>query len=165
LQGNLVATGAAPISVTAGGTGPQSITTGAGADTIVDQSSGGDTITGGGGADSINVAGHAGADSFTYSATTDSRNTTAGHDTIAGFGSSDLLNFSALNASLHIGTLQAAGGQIAADSIAWVNTGSAMDVYINDTGAALATTNITNAGLMEITLTGVASLSASNFHA
>ena len=40
-----------------------------------------------------------------------------------------------------------------------------MDVYINDTGAALATTNITNAGLMEITLTGVSSLSASNFHA
>jgi hypothetical protein len=165
LQGNLVATGAAPISVTAGGAGPQSITTGAGADTIVDQTSGGDTITGGGGADSINVAGHAGADSFTYSATTDSRNTTAGHDTIAGFGSSDLLNFSTLNANLHIGALQAAGSQIAADSIAWVNTGSAMDVYINDTGAALATTNITNAGLMEITLTGVSSLSASNFHA
>jgi hypothetical protein len=165
LQGNLATSGAGPINVTATGSGPQSITTSTGADTITDQTSGGDTIHGGGGADNINVSGHPGADSFTYSATSDSRNTTTGHDTITGFSASDLLDFSALNANLHIGTLQAAGSQIAADSIAWVNLGaSGMGVYVNDGGTALATTS-TNANLMEISLAGASSRSASNFRA
>jgi hypothetical protein len=111
----------------------------------------------------MNVTGHAVADTFTYSATTDSLNTISGHDTITGFGGSDLLDFSLLNPSLKVGGLQAAGSQIAADSIAWVNLGaSGMGVYVNDTANALATTN-TN--LMGTTLAGVSSLSASNFHA
>jgi hypothetical protein len=164
LQGNLlVSSGNGSTTVTATGSGPQSITMGNGADTIIAETTGGDTIHGGGGADNINVTGHTAADTFTYSATTDSLNTTAGHDTITGFSGSDLLDFSSLNPSLKVGGLEAAGSQIAADSIAWVNLGaSGMGVYVNDTTNALATTNTS---LMETTLAGVSSLSASNFHA
>jgi hypothetical protein len=164
LQGNLlVSSGNGSTTVTATGSGPQSITTGNGADTIIAETTGGDTIHGGGGADNINVSGHTVADTFTYSATTDSLNTTAGHDTITGFSGSDLLDFSSLNPSLKVGGLEAAGSQIAADSIAWVNLGaSGIGVYVNDTANALATTNTS---LMETTLAGVSSLSASNFHA
>jgi hypothetical protein len=39
-----------------------------------------------------------------------------------------------------------------------------MGVYVNDGGTALATTS-TNANLMEISLAGASSLSASNFRA
>jgi hypothetical protein len=168
LQGNLSWTsGAGPITVTATGSGPQSITTGTGADTIIAQTSGGDTIHGGGGADSINVTGHTVADSFTYSATTDSRNTTTGHDTIAGFAAggsiNDLLGFSALNSGLSIEGQISSGATVGADSIAWLYSGGNAMVYVNDTAGALATSN-TN--LMEITLSGLSSgLSTSNFKA
>ena len=98
LQGNLSTSGAGPVNVTAAGSGKQTITTSTGADTITDPTSGNDTIKGGGGADSINVTGHSGADSFVYSATTDSRNTATGHDLITGFtNANDKLDFSNVN--------------------------------------------------------------------
>ena len=167
LAGNLSWTsGAGPITVTATGSGPQSITTGTGADTIIAQTSGGDTIHGGGGADSINVTGHTGADSFTYSATSDSLNT-AGHDLITGFmpSAKDLLDFSNVNpGTLNIQGLISSGtsGTVNADSIGWLFVGGSAMVYENNTNRALATNNTS---LMEISLAGVSSLSASNFRA
>ena len=153
--------------MTATGSAPHTIQTGGGADSIT-AVVGGDTIQGGGGGDSINVVGHGAADAFAYAATSDSLNTTAGHDTIMGFAASgsisDLLDFSKLNnLSLSVGGSVASGSTIAANTIDWVNLGASAMVYVNDTGGALASNS---ASLMEITLNGVAgSLSASNFKA
>ena len=150
--------------MTATGTG-QTIQTGSGKDTITATNGGGDTIQAGGGGDSINVTGHTGADTFAYAATSDSLNTTAGHDTITGFSASggDLLNFSSLNTGLNIGGAVASGSTIAANTIDWVNLGANSTVYVNDTAGALATSS---ASLMEIALNGVTgSLSSTNFKA
>jgi uncharacterized repeat protein (TIGR03803 family) len=168
LQGNLAAgvdNGA--LNVTATGTSAQTIRTGSGADTIT-AAHGGDTIQGGGGGDTINVSGHTTADTFVYAATSDSLNSTTGHDTISGFigangNTHDLLSFSQINKGLHIQGPVASGSTIAADTIAWVNLGASAMVYVNDTGGALASNS---ASLMEMTLNGVTgSLSASNFKA
>ena len=112
--------------------------------------------------------GHSAADTFAYAATSDSFNTTTGHDTVTGFAASgsisDLLDFSQLNnSSLSIGGAVASGSTIPANTIDWVNLGASTMVYVNDTGGALASNS---ASLMEITLNGLTgSLSASNFKA
>ena len=140
----------------------------AAAPTSITAAVGGNTIQGGGGGDSINVLGHGAADAFAYATTSDSLNTTAGHDTITGFAASgsinDLLDFSKLNnLSLSVGGSVASGSTIAANTIDWVNLGASAMVYVNDTSGALASKS---ASLMEITLNGVAgSSSASNFKA
>jgi hypothetical protein len=164
--GNLSAgseTGA--LVVTATGTGAHNIQTGGGADTIT-AAHGGDTIQGDGGGDSIIVTGHSVADTFAYAATSDSLNTTGGHDTITGFTAAstihDLLDFSSLNPSLNIqGALS--GNTVNANSIAWLYLGGNAMAYVNDTGSALSTTDTS---IMEITLAGVATgLSSQNFKA
>ena len=154
------------LTVTATGAGPQTIQTGSGADKVT-ASTGGDTFQVNGKGDTINVSNHTAADSFNYSATSASLNTTAGHDTITGFlaGSSinDLLGFSALNPNLSIEGHLSTGAKVAADSIAWLYSSGGAMVYVNDTSSALATTS---ASLMEITLNNVTSgLSATNFKA
>jgi len=141
------------------------IEAGTGADTIT-ASNGADTIEGGGGGDSINVLGHTVADTFLYSAVSDSLNTTAGHDTIVGLltgGSShDLLDFSAINSALSVNG-QVSGGSVAADSIEWAYSGGNAMVYLNDSAGALSTTS---SSLMEVTLVGVTSgLSSAVFKA
>jgi Ca2+-binding RTX toxin-like protein len=166
LAGNLVATGAGAIAVTATGKGPQTIETGGGNDTII-AATGGDTVQGGGGGDGINVSGHPVADSFIYAARSDSLNTSVGHDTITGFLASgsiyDQLDFSKLNPGVNIEGQVSSGSSVAADSIAWLYPGGNAMLYVNDTARALATGSTS---LMEITLAGVSSgLSASNFRA
>jgi Ca2+-binding RTX toxin-like protein len=137
------------------GAGPQTIQTGSGADSIT-ALLGGDTIRGGGGADAINVQGHTSADTFVYGKVSESANTAA-HDTIAGFaatgGFHDLLDFSAINANLNI-VGQLSGTSIAADSIGWTYSGGDAHVFLNNTASTLSTAN---AGLLEVTLTGVSS--------
>jgi hypothetical protein len=163
--GNLAAssdTGA--LNVTTADTGPHTIQTGSGKDTIT-ALGGGDTIQGGGGGDAINVLGHTVADTFTYAATSDSLNTSTGHDTITGFtvgGSAhDLLNFSALNSGLSFEGPVVSGGIVNADSIAFLYSGGSAMVYVNNTASSVTTTN---ANLMEMTLAGVSSgLSNSHF--
>jgi hypothetical protein len=163
LRGNLAAgadTGA--LNVTATGTSAQTIRTGSGADTIT-AGKGGDTIQGGGGGDTINVSGHTTADTFAYAATSDSLNTTTGHDTITGFIRADVLNFSQISKTLKVQGPVASGSSIAAKTIAWVNLGSSDIVYVNNTSGTLASNSPL---LMEIALNQVTgSLSASNFRA
>ena len=170
LKGGLnAANDSGAINATFAAAGPRTIQTGSGADTITDRTGGGDTIQANGGGDTITVTGHTAGDTFSYAATSDSLNTTTGHDTITGFtatGSAhDLLNFAALNSSLTYQSVAlAAGGTVNADSIAVLYSGGNAMVYVNDTSTAMAAT-AANTSLMEITLNKVTSgtLTASNF--
>ena len=106
------------------------------------------------------------SDVFVYTAVNESINGGA-HDTITGFlaggAVNDVMDFLAINPKLHVEGALTGGAKVAADSIAWVYSGTNAFVYVNDTSSALATSS---GSLMEITLAGVQhGLSASNFKA
>jgi Ca2+-binding RTX toxin-like protein len=106
-----------------GGSGTNSITTG----------SGHNTVTGGGGADLL--FGGSGDDRFVFNATSDS--TVAAHDSISNFAhGTDVIDTSAINSITTIQGLISGGTQVAAHSIAWIQSGADTIVYANSTGAA-----------------------------
>ncbi|RBP07126.1 hypothetical protein DFR50_12956 [Roseiarcus fermentans] len=165
LNGGLDASGySGALAVTATGAG--SILTGSGTDTVT-ASKGGNTIAVNGQGDSITVTGHTAADSFVWSATGASPNTSSGHDTITGFAAgksiNDLLNLSAISPGLTIQGALSSGSTVAADSVAWLYSGGGAMVYVNTSSSALSTGDTS---LMAIGLAGVSSgLSAANFKA
>jgi hypothetical protein len=167
--GNLAASAyTGKLTVTVSGTAPQAITTGSGADSIT-AANGADTITAGAGADTINVSGHALADSFAYTAVSDSRNTSSGHDTITGFlagtgtgAINDTLDFSAiLGPTYSVQALGSTSTKVNPDSIAWIYSSTANQTlaYVNATGGALSQTSNQ---LMEVILAGNVHLAAAN---
>ena len=106
-----------------GGSGTNSITTG----------SGHNTVTGGGGADLL--FGGSGDDRFVFNATSNS--TVAAHDSISNFAhGTDVIDTSAINSITTIQGLISGGTQVAAHSIAWIQSGADTIVYANSTGAA-----------------------------
>lgn len=126
--------------------------------------SGGDTFEGGGGRDVIDVSGHAAADTFVYSAASDSLNAIGARDKITGFqavgGFHDLMDFSHLDPNLTVdGALS--GNVVAAHSIEWLYNGGGAMIYVNDSASALSTASVS---LMEVTLSNVtAGLGSADF--
>jgi hypothetical protein len=120
--------------------------------------SGTDTIKGGGASDTL--SGGAGNDKFVYS--TQSESTHSAFDTISDFQSgSDLIEFKTVSGITLVGSsLAGATASVAAHTIAWFTSGGQTIVYGNGTNGAL---NAGNANLLEIKLSGVASLQASDF--
>ena len=158
------------LSVIASGSTPHSITTGSGKDSVT-ASNGGDMITAGVGGDSINVSGHTAADTFAYQATSDSTNTSSGHDIIAGFSATgngaafnDVIDLSAVAGISSVeGGLTRSSQTVAAHSIAWIFNASTNQtmVYANATNSALSQSS---SSLMLIDLAGGnLHLSANNF--
>src|SRR5262249_24920826 len=128
--------------------------------------SGNDTIAGGVGADAL--TGGAGADHFVYNTTSDS--TVANHDTITDFvHNTDKIDFSAIigiantsqNGNNFFQGVINGSTNVAADSIALVQSGSDTLVYGNDTTSAVSQ----GSAHLEIVLTGVtaSTLTASDF--
>ena len=128
-------------------TGNLTVTGGSGANTIT-AGSGNNTITGGGGADTL--TGGAGIDHFVFAAISDS--TVASHDTINSFvHGSDVIDTSAILGITAVQGLISGATQVAAHSIAWIQSGADTIVYANSTGAAEAQA----AADMAITLTSI----------
>jgi Ca2+-binding RTX toxin-like protein len=137
----LTLTGSASATVTLGSggslaagsdTGNLTITGGSGVNTIT-VGSGNNTITGGGGADVL--TGGAGTDRFVFNATSDS--TVAAKDSINNFAhGSDVIDTSAIAGITTVQGLISGATQIAAHSIAWIQSGADTIVYANTTGAA-----------------------------
>src|SRR5262249_37288393 len=122
------------------------------------------TITGGGGADTLTGGG--GADKFEYSAVGNSNH--SAFDAITDFSHAqgdkiDLSGFAANTfTTFKTGALATATSSVAAHTIAWFTDGTNTIVFANPTGGAL---NGGNSGLLEIHLTGITSLSVSDFSA
>ena len=137
----LTLTGSAAATVTLGSggslaagtdTGNLTVTGGSGVNTIT-VGSGNNTITGGGGADVL--TGGSGADQFVFNAISDS--TVAARDTINNFvHGTDLIDTSAIAGITAIQGLISGGTQIAAHSIAWIQSGADTIVYANSSAAA-----------------------------
>ena len=137
----LTLTGSAAATVTLGtsgnlaastDTGNLTVTGGSGANTIT-VGSGNNTITGGGGADVM--TGGAGVDHFVFNATSDS--TVATHDSINNFvHGSDIIDTSAIAGITAVQGLISGATQIAAHSIAWIQSGADTLVYANSTAIA-----------------------------
>ncbi|MGA8001649.1 MAG: M10 family metallopeptidase C-terminal domain-containing protein, partial [Pseudolabrys sp.] len=138
-------------------TGSLTVTGGSGANTIT-AGSGNNTITGGGGADVL--TGGAGIDHFVFAAISDS--TVASHDTINSFvHGTDVIDTSAILGITAVQGLIAGATQVAAHSIAWIQSGADTIVYANNTGVAEAQA----AADMAITLTTItaSTLAANDF--
>jgi len=137
----LTLTGSAAATVTLGSggglaagtdTGNLTVTGGSAANTIT-VGSGTNTITGGGGADVL--TGGSGVDHFVFNATADS--TVAVHDSINNFvHGTDIVDTSAIAGITTVQGLIAGATQVAAHSIAWIQSGADTIVYANSTGAA-----------------------------
>ena len=137
----LTLTGSAAATVTLGtggslaagaDTGNLTVTGGSGVNTIT-VGNGTNTITGGGGADVL--TGGAGSDHFVFNATSNS--TVAAKDSINNFvHGSDVIDTAAIAGITTIQGLITGGTQIAAHSIAWIQSGADTIVYANSTGAA-----------------------------
>ena len=113
-------------------TGNLTVTGGSGVNTIT-VGSGNNTITGGGGADVL--TGGSGVDRFVFNTTSNS--TVAAKDSINNFvHGSDLFDTSAIAGITTIQGLITGTTQIAAHSIAWIQSGADTIVYANSTGAA-----------------------------
>jgi Ca2+-binding RTX toxin-like protein len=131
---------------------------GNGASNTLEGQGGNDTIQGGGGADTL--FGGAGADRFVFASVSDS--TVASHDTISDFVHGiDIIDTSAISGATAVQGLISGATQVAAHSIAWIQSGADTFVYINNSGIAQ------NQGSadMEIILTAVTAntLTASDF--
>jgi large repetitive protein len=137
----LTLTGSAAATVTLGtggslaagaDTGNLTVTGGSGVNTIT-VGSGNNTITGGGGADVL--TGGAGSDHFVFNAISDS--TVAARDSINNFvHGSDVIDTAAIAGITTIQGLITGGTQIAAHSIAWIQSGADTIVYANSSGVA-----------------------------
>jgi Ca2+-binding RTX toxin-like protein len=109
---------------------------------------GNDTIFGRGGADLL--TGGTGADHFNFVATSDS--TVASHDTISDFlHGTDVIDTSAIAGITAVQGLISGSTQVAAHSIAWIQSGADTFIYANNTGAA----ENQGSANMEIVLTSV----------
>jgi Ca2+-binding RTX toxin-like protein len=96
-------------------------------------SNGSDTIYGRAGADLL--TGGAGADHFAFNALSDS--TVASHDTISDFlHGTDIIDTSAITGITAVQGLITGSAQVAAHSIAWIQSGTDTIVYTNSTGIA-----------------------------
>jgi Ca2+-binding RTX toxin-like protein len=114
----------------------------------LDGQAGNDVIQGRGGADTL--IGGAGADHFVFAAVSES--TVASHDTISDFvHGTDLIDISGIAGATTVQGLIAGSTQVAAHSIAWIQSGADTFVYVNSSAVAQ------NQGLadMEIVLTAV----------
>jgi Ca2+-binding RTX toxin-like protein len=112
--------------------GNLTVTGGSGANTIT-AGSGNNTIIGGGGADLL--TGGAGSDHFVFAAISDS--TVASHDTINSFVHGvDFIDTSAILGITAVQGLITGATQVAAHSVAWIQSGADTIVYANNTGAA-----------------------------
>ena len=127
-----------------------------GADTIT-TGDGNDRIQGGGGADVLN--GGIGSDVFAYAALADS--TVASFDSISGFvHGTDQIDFTTIG-GIDSFQGQIVGGNVAANSIGWVESGGNTLIYVNATSASEAV----GSAQMQITLTGVGlGLTATDFN-
>ena len=142
-----------------GGSGAHSVLTGgSGSDVLIggagDKS---DTLTGGGGADSL-TGGSNVPINFVYKAVSDS--TVLSPDTITNFIGSDVIDTLTLTGITAYQGQITGSAQVAAHSIAWLQSGGNTIVYANATGSA------ENQGSadMAIVLTGTLTLSSVNFH-
>jgi VCBS repeat-containing protein/probable HAF family extracellular repeat protein len=120
--------------------------------------SGNDTITGGGGFDTL--TGNGGADTFRYTLASDSTQSAA--DTITDFAhGTDKIDLSTITGARLFKATQLAStsASVAADTVAWIQTGGNTLVYVNNTGAAVAASS----AAMKITLSGTISLTAVDF--
>jgi Ca2+-binding RTX toxin-like protein len=138
-------------------TGNLTVTGGSSTNTIA-TGSGNDVINGGGDADFL--TGGAGYDQFVFMATSDS--TVANFDTITDFvHGGDIIDTSAITGVTSIGGLITGGTQVAAHSIAWIQSGLDTIVYANNSGAAESQA----AADMRIVLTNVvaSSLTSADF--
>ncbi|MBR0829828.1 M10 family metallopeptidase C-terminal domain-containing protein, partial [Bradyrhizobium manausense] len=109
---------------------------------------GNDVIQGRGGADTL--IGGAGSDQFVFAAVSDS--TVANHDTISDFAhATDIIDTSAIAEVTSVQGLLSGSAQVAAHSIAWIQSGANTIVYVNSSTVAQ------NQGSadMEIVLTSV----------
>ncbi|MCK1528422.1 hypothetical protein IVB15_12010, partial [Bradyrhizobium sp. 182] len=121
----------------------------------LDGQAGNDVIQGRGGADTL--IGGAGNDQFVFTAVSDS--TIASHDTISDFvHGADLIDTSAIAGVTSVQGLLSGGAQVAAHSIAWIQSGANTIVYVNSSGVAQ------NQGSadMEIVLTSVTANTLTN---
>ncbi|WP_164940881.1 Ig-like domain-containing protein [Bradyrhizobium zhanjiangense] len=121
----------------------------------LDGQAGNDVIQGRGGADTL--IGGAGNDQFVFAAVSDS--TVASHDTISDFvHGADLIDTSAIAGVTSVQGLLSGSAQVAAHSIAWIQSGANTIVYVNSSGAAQ------NQGSadMEIVLTSVTANTLTN---
>ena len=113
-------------------TGNLTVTGGSGVNTIT-VGSGYNTITGGGGADVM--TGGTGSDHFVFNATSNS--TVAAKDSINNFvHGSDVIDTAAIAGITAIQGRITGGTQIAAHSIAWIQSVADIIVYANSTGVA-----------------------------
>nr|WP_256467870.1 Ig-like domain-containing protein [Bradyrhizobium sp. 18] len=121
----------------------------------LDGQAGNDFIRGGAGADTL--IGGAGADQFVFAAVSES--TVASHDTISDFvHGTDVIDISGITGATTVQGLIAGSTQVAAHSIAWIQSGADTIVYVNSSGAAQ------NQGSadMEVVLTAVTASSLAN---
>ncbi|UPK20975.1 FecR domain-containing protein [Bradyrhizobium sp. 131] len=121
----------------------------------LDGQAGNDFIRGGAGADTL--IGGAGADQFVFAAVSES--TVASHDTISDFvHGTDVIDISGITGGTTVQGLIAGSTQVAAHSIAWIQSGADTIVYVNSSGAAQ------NQGSadMEVVLTAVTASSLAN---
>ena len=121
----------------------------------LDGQAGNDVIQGRGGADTL--IGGAGNDQFVFAAVSDS--TVASHDTISDFvHGADLIDTSAIAGVTSVQGLLSGSAQVAAHSIAWIQSGANTIVYVNSSGAA----QNQGAADMEIVLTSVTANTLTN---
>jgi Ca2+-binding RTX toxin-like protein len=120
-------------SLTAGAySGNLIVNGGSGANTITG-GSGTNTIVGGGGADTLN--GGSGADYFVFRNTSDS--TLWAKDSINNFvHGADFIDTSIISGITAVQGLISGSGQIAAHSVAWIQSGADTLVYFNSSGVA-----------------------------
>ncbi|WP_258767759.1 S-layer family protein [Bradyrhizobium arachidis] len=110
---------------------------------------GNDVIQGRGGADTL--IGGAGSDQFIFAAVSDS--TIANHDTVSDFvHGADIIDTSAIAGVTSVQGLLSGSAQVAAHSIAWIQSGANTIVYVNSS----TTAQNQGAADMEIVLTSVA---------
>jgi Ca2+-binding RTX toxin-like protein len=119
-----------------------------------------DTLTGGGGGDAL--AGGGGGDTFVFNATTDSQPGAGHFDTITDFtpttASHDTVDFSAITGITAAQGLITGSTQIAAHSVAWIQSGVDTIIYANSTDFAQAQGSADMAiHLASVTATQVAS--------
>nr|WP_256467762.1 M10 family metallopeptidase C-terminal domain-containing protein [Bradyrhizobium sp. 15] len=114
----------------------------------LDGQAGNDVIQGRGGADTL--IGGAGSDQFVFAAVADS--TVPNHDTISDFvHGTDVIDTSAIAGATTVQGLLSGSTQVAAHSIAWIQSGANTIVYVNSSTAAQSQ----GSADMEIVLTSV----------
>jgi len=167
--GNDTLNGGSGIDIMFGQNGSDTLNGGGGSDALLGGPNA-DTLYGGAGADQL--VGGAGKDNFVYKAAGDSTNTATGHDTIYNFtaasvsnSSADTIDFTQLGTSTtditaYQGQLANANVNVAAHSVAWIESGGNTFVFANTTGQAETQANAN----MEIILAGTGlQLSANEF--